>query len=72
MPVKDRLTKWHQYITIFGVPMGLAIAGWFAVNFDNMRLDIVQMKTALGFVQEDISRHTTELDAIQKTLAKRP
>lgn len=68
-PAKDHLTRLHQWITIIGVPAGLAIAGWVGANFDTMRLDIVSLKTSIGFMQQDLGRHTSELENIQKTLA---
>lgn len=66
---KDAVTRIHQWVTLAGIPIGLAIAGWVATSFDAMRLDLVALKTTMGFVQQDIGRHTTELEEIQKSLA---
>jgi hypothetical protein len=74
-PAKDRLTKLHQWITVFAIPISIALAVpfvlWFASTFDGIRIDMATVKTTLGFVEQDIGRHSTQLGDIQKQLAKR-
>lgn len=64
----NALTKAHQWMTLIGIPLGLALAGWIAVTFDDMRFDIHDLKQEVGFMSQDVGRHTTELKQITKVL----
>ena len=67
----NNLTIWHQVITLIGVPAGLALMGWIGVSFIQMGKDITALTVSMGFVQQDVGRHTTELQQIQDQLNRR-
>jgi hypothetical protein len=62
------LTKAHQWVTLVGIPLGLSIVAWIAVTFDTMRFDVHDLKQEVGFMSQDIGKHTTELRQISKVL----
>ena len=65
---KDRVTVVHQWMTLVGVPAGLALLGWFALQFDDLRFNVHDLKRDSGFLWQELGKHTTQLGDIQKSL----
>lgn len=72
MPNQTRTTFVHQWITIIGIPVGLAFLGWAAIQADQARFDIHDLKNQVGWMQQSLGRHTTQLQEIDQKLGIRP
>ena len=52
---KDKVTYWHQIITLVGAPLIVALLVWFAYAFDAVRTDVQAAKSDINYMQKDIS-----------------
>ena len=57
MQRKDQVTRWHQWVTLAGIPAGLSILGWIALSINGIQIDNAVIKA-------QILEHTQQLERI--------
>jgi hypothetical protein len=67
---KDGMTRLHQWLTIIGVPVGLAIAGWIALQFDALRLDMVGVHQDIKGIHDSVNEQKTSIADIWKVISE--
>lgn len=61
---KDRLTKIHQWLTVIAVPVGLALAGWIALEFDGLRQNMVRVQDAIMTMEKRLDAQGQAIEDI--------
>lgn len=54
-----------RVMVMLGTPVMIALLGWAASNFDQMRLDIVAIKGSLGTLQEADRKIVTRVRSLE-------
>jgi hypothetical protein len=64
----NTLTILHQWATLIGIPAWLALGGWLLATVNGLQGDMIKTTVTLGFMQQDLGRHTTQLQEIDRKL----
>jgi hypothetical protein len=69
---KDKITKLHQWVTLVALPVGLAIAGWFAAQFDALRIENATTQVEMDNMKQDFKDQSSRVDQIWGAIMGNP
>lgn len=77
MPVEDNTEKRVKetsiainWMTIICIPVGLGLLGWFATEFDSMRVAQIHMADDIGTIKIEVGAHSSQLEYIWREITK--
>ena len=61
---KDRMTTWHQRMTVFGFPLVVTLIGWVAVEFDGLRINMVKAQDEIAAIDKRLDIQGASIKSI--------